>query len=60
MSLVDAVVTGFVYASCTAIMTYFVNRLVVRPLDKKLVEFEKWAKEKLPGIIRSEKEKEGD
>jgi hypothetical protein len=47
MSYSEAVVTGFIFASCTAIMNYVVNRLVIRPLDRNFTEFEKWAKEKL-------------
>jgi len=59
MSFSDAVVTGFVFASCTAIMNYVVNRLVIRPLDRKLGDFEKLVKEKLPGILANGR-KEGD
>ena len=58
MSFSDAVVTGFVFASCTAIMNYIVNRLVIRPLDRRMIDFENWAKEKLPHIILSNLKKE--
>ena len=58
MSFSDAVVTGFVFASCTAIMNYVVNRLVIRSLDRKLVDFEKLVKEKLASISSDLKKKE--
>jgi hypothetical protein len=58
MSYSEAVVTGFIFASCTAVMNYVVNRLVVRPLDRKLTEFEKWAKEKLPNILSDRKKED--
>ena len=58
MSFSDAVVTSFVFASCTAVMNYVVNRLVIRPLDRKLGDFEDWMKQKVPVILSEWKKEE--
>ncbi len=52
MSLADAVITGIIGGLVTAtfltLQTYFLNRYVVRPLDKRLTRLEDWLKNKLP------------
>jgi len=58
MSLVDAVVTGFTFACFSSIMQYFVNRLIVRPFDRRWNDFETWARETLKKISKNSSESE--
>lgn len=48
MSISDAIVTGIVFACFSTIQNYILNRILIRPLDKKWDAMERWVKSKMP------------
>jgi hypothetical protein len=58
MSFADAAMTGIISGLFTAtfltLQTYFLNRYVIKPLDKRLTRLEDWLKNKIPSNGKSD------